>query len=220
MDHQADFQLLVLDQLGKLASEAIDWSAPRVICIAADFTKFDSHAVQQIGRTMELIRYRRFAEDLLLLESASSGMGPAIRKGSAKRQIAISVELDTVAAGVAGMGTNKLTGPDKTFTEVLAGLSEPMRQLLASEEFSTSEIVMYRGVVGVIVLAIIIKSQGCSFRTTMPLAHLWRCIIGVVSLWLWYYSIAELPLATASGWRGNVAIRATYLLLICCANVS
>ena len=68
---------------------------------------------------------------------------------------------------------------------------------LASEEFSTSEIVMYRGVVGVIVLAIIIKSQGGSFRTTMPLAHLWRCIIGVVSLWLWYYSIAELPLATA-----------------------
>lgn len=134
MDHQADFQLLVLDQLGKLASEAIDWSAPRVICIAADFTKFDSHAVQQIGRTIELIRYRRFAEDLLLLESASSGMGPAIRKGSAKRQVAISVELDTVAAGVAGVGTNKLTGPDKTFTEVLAGLSEPMRQLLASLE--------------------------------------------------------------------------------------
>ncbi|KQQ33732.1 hypothetical protein ASF61_11860 [Duganella sp. Leaf126] len=68
---------------------------------------------------------------------------------------------------------------------------------LASEAFSTSEIVMYRGVVGVIVLAAIIKSQGGSFRTTMPLAHLWRCVIGVVSLWLWYYSIGELPLATA-----------------------
>ena len=58
---------------------------------------------------------------------------------------------------------------------------------LASEEFSTSEMVMYRGIVGVIVLAVIIRAQGGSFRTTMPMAHLWRCLIGVISLWLWYY---------------------------------
>lgn len=68
---------------------------------------------------------------------------------------------------------------------------------LASEEFSTSELVMYRGVVGVIVLASVIKLQGGSFRTTMPGAHLWRGVIGVTSLWLWYYSIGQLPLATA-----------------------
>jgi len=68
---------------------------------------------------------------------------------------------------------------------------------LASEEFSTSELVMYRGVVGVTVLATLIKLQGGSFRTTMPGAHLWRGVIGVVSLWLWYYSIGQLPLATA-----------------------
>ncbi len=68
---------------------------------------------------------------------------------------------------------------------------------LASEEFSTSEMVMYRGIVGVIVLAVIIRMQGGSFRTTMPMAHLWRCLIGVISLWLWYYSIGNLPLATA-----------------------
>lgn len=68
---------------------------------------------------------------------------------------------------------------------------------LASAEFSTSELVMYRGVVGIIVLASIIKLQGGSFRTTMPGAHLWRGVIGVISLWLWYYSIGELPLATA-----------------------
>jgi S-adenosylmethionine uptake transporter len=68
---------------------------------------------------------------------------------------------------------------------------------LASAEFSTSELVMYRGVVGVIVLASIIRLQGGSFRTSMPGAHLWRGVIGVISLWLWYYSIGELPLATA-----------------------
>lgn len=134
MDHQADFKLLVLDKLGKPASEAIDWSAPRVICIAADFTKFDSHAVQQIGRTIELIRYRRFAEDLLLLESASTGMDPTPKRGSARLQASAPARLEIMAAGPADGGANKPTGPDRAFVEVLAGLSAPMRQLLASLE--------------------------------------------------------------------------------------
>jgi len=68
---------------------------------------------------------------------------------------------------------------------------------LASEEFTTSELVFYRGVVGILVLGIAIRAQGGSFRTTMPYAHLWRGVVGVVSLWLWFYSIGKLPLATA-----------------------
>lgn len=132
MDHRADFKLLVLEKLGKLASETIDWSAPRVICIAADFTKFDSHAVQQIGRTIELIRYRRFADDLLLLESASAGMDPATKRIVLKRQPSALTRPEIIAAGPADGGAIKPTGPDKAFMEVLAGLSEPMRQLLAS----------------------------------------------------------------------------------------
>lgn len=68
---------------------------------------------------------------------------------------------------------------------------------LASEIFSTSEIVLCRGVVGVAVLYCMIRIQGGSFRTSMPFAHLWRGFIGVVSLWLWFYAIANLPLATA-----------------------
>lgn len=68
---------------------------------------------------------------------------------------------------------------------------------LASAEFSTSELVMYRGVVGVITLGAIITLRGETFRTAMPGAHVWRGLIGVTSLWLWYYSIGQLPLATA-----------------------
>jgi S-adenosylmethionine uptake transporter len=68
---------------------------------------------------------------------------------------------------------------------------------LASEEFTTSELVFYRGVVGILVLGIAIRAQGGSFRTTMPYAHLWRGVVGVVSLWLWFYAIGKLPLATA-----------------------
>ncbi|TFW25296.1 DMT family transporter [Duganella callida] len=68
---------------------------------------------------------------------------------------------------------------------------------LASEEFSTSELVLYRGVVGVITLGSMILLRGETFRTPMPGAHVWRGLIGVTSLWLWYYSIGQLPLATA-----------------------
>lgn len=68
MDHRAEFKLLTLEKMGKQEADAIDWAAPRLICIAADFTKYDSHAVEQMDRNIELIRYRRFGKELLLLE--------------------------------------------------------------------------------------------------------------------------------------------------------
>jgi drug/metabolite transporter (DMT)-like permease len=68
---------------------------------------------------------------------------------------------------------------------------------LASSLYSTSEIVMYRGSIGMTVLFCVILYQGGSFRTRFPIAHLWRGTVGVVALWLWFYAIAILPLATA-----------------------
>ncbi|MFW6027906.1 MAG: DUF5655 domain-containing protein [bacterium] len=68
MDHRGDFEILVRDRYGKDSAAQIEWSAPRLICIAADFTKYDTHAVKQMGRNIELVRYRKFGEDLLLLE--------------------------------------------------------------------------------------------------------------------------------------------------------
>ena len=67
MDHKAEFQLLVQKRLGQEVADNIEWSTPRLICIAGDFTKYDEYAVQQINRNIELLRYRRFADDLLVL---------------------------------------------------------------------------------------------------------------------------------------------------------
>ncbi len=75
MDHRAEFELLVMKTLGKEAAENIDWAAPRLLCIAGDFTRYDEHAVQQIGRNIQLIRYRRYGEDLLLLELVNATTG-------------------------------------------------------------------------------------------------------------------------------------------------
>ena len=68
LDHRAEFQLLVMKQFGAAAAEAIDWSAPRLLCIAGGFTRYDEYAVQQMNRNIELIRYKRFGDDLLMLE--------------------------------------------------------------------------------------------------------------------------------------------------------
>lgn len=68
LDHQAEFRWLVMEKLGREAADAIDWSGTRLLCIAADFTRYDQHAVQQIPRNIELLRYKLFSDDLLLLE--------------------------------------------------------------------------------------------------------------------------------------------------------
>lgn len=68
MDHQGEFELLVMKALGEKVAQSIEWSSPRLLCIAGDFTKYDGHAVQQINRNIELIRYLRFGDELLLLE--------------------------------------------------------------------------------------------------------------------------------------------------------
>lgn len=72
MDHKSDFRFLTQEKFGAECADAIEWSAPRLICIAADFTKYDLHAVKQMGRNIELIRYRRFGDSLLMLDLLSS----------------------------------------------------------------------------------------------------------------------------------------------------
>lgn len=68
MDHKAEFELLVQKKCGAKEAEAIEWSTPRLLCIAGEFTKYDAYAVEQINRNIELIRYRRYGDDLLLFE--------------------------------------------------------------------------------------------------------------------------------------------------------
>ena len=47
MDHRADFRLLVLDKFGKEVSDQIEWSAPRLICIAGATEIFEKSEFKQ-----------------------------------------------------------------------------------------------------------------------------------------------------------------------------
>ncbi|WP_225546876.1 DUF5655 domain-containing protein [Chromobacterium violaceum] len=118
MDHQAEFKLLVLERSGKTVADAIDWNGPRLICIAANFTKYDAHAVQQINRQIELVRYRLFGEELLLLEAANTpNSQPKSRSTSSITN-----------------SNSKPRNGDKSIGEIYTELSPVMQELLETVE--------------------------------------------------------------------------------------
>ncbi|MES2952739.1 MAG: DMT family transporter [Pseudomonadota bacterium] len=67
----------------------------------------------------------------------------------------------------------------------------------ASASFGTAELVFYRGIVGIIFMAMVMRARRTPLRTPVPMMHLWRSTVGVLSLSAWFYAIAHLPLATA-----------------------
>jgi predicted transport protein len=110
LDHKADFRLLVMKKLGNEAAEKIEWNGTRLLCIAADFTRYDEHAVVQINRNIELIRYKLFGSDLLLFElvnavtieagGAASGepsSEPKLNKAPAPATLAMKTHADQLA---------------------------------------------------------------------------------------------------------------------------
>jgi len=103
LDHKAEFELNVMKKLGVEAAENIEWNSPRLLCIAGDFTKYDVHAVQQINRNIELIRYQKYEGNLLLLELVNA----------TEAQYVETVRTNN------GMGETKRTTSSKTFTEYL-----------------------------------------------------------------------------------------------------
>jgi predicted transport protein len=119
LDHQAEFRWLVMERLGKEVADAIDWAGTRLLCIAADFTRYDQHAVQQIPRNIELIRYKLFGEDLLLLELVNAVSVSDATAGKAE-------------ASSTASGTPRSVGRDKTAEEQLAQAQPDIRQLYDS----------------------------------------------------------------------------------------
>lgn len=116
MDHRGNFELLVLNRYGKKSAEAIEWSAPRLICIAADFTKYDEHAVRQMGRNIELVRYRKFGDGLLLLELLT----------------AVSAASSTSTLIAAGHGSKPRK--DKTVSDYMQDMGPELVELFADAE--------------------------------------------------------------------------------------
>jgi predicted transport protein len=68
LDHKADFGILCRNK--KIDIE-VDWTSPRVICVAESYNKFDLDTVEILPIEIELLRYRIYEDDILLVESDS-----------------------------------------------------------------------------------------------------------------------------------------------------
>jgi S-adenosylmethionine uptake transporter len=68
---------------------------------------------------------------------------------------------------------------------------------LASPYFNAFELVFYRGLVSIVVMAMLMRARRTAWTTPVPAAHAWRDLVGVLSLAAWFYAIGHLPLATA-----------------------
>ena len=90
LEHKANFKLLVIEKLGIKEAEKIDWSMPRVICVASDFNKYDEEAIKQINRNVSLIRYKKYDDNLLLFELLNTNTVAPLeteKEVSSKKQI-------------------------------------------------------------------------------------------------------------------------------------
>jgi len=85
-DHRAEFQTLVRDRLGAPAAAQVLWSTPRLICVAEDFTRYDRHAVGEIRRCIDLVRYRFFGNGLLGLEPVVTAVARDRGPGAGSRR--------------------------------------------------------------------------------------------------------------------------------------
>lgn len=114
-NHKDAFRNLVRDRLGVTAASQILWSAPRLICVAGDFTRYDAHAVREHRRSIDLVRYRYFGSDHFGLETVASvtghsaeakrvrrraaGAPPVGKQGSAMAELAQAVDEALVGLG-------------------------------------------------------------------------------------------------------------------------
>ena len=84
---------------------------------------------------------------------------------------------------------------------------------LASSDYSSMEIVFYRGLTGMVLFSIIMAVRKIPLYTPVPRLHIQRNLAGVTAMSLWFYAIGQLPFATgmtlnnmSSVWIGAIVI--------------
>lgn len=117
LDHKADFKLLAMSVLGNDVADTIEWSGARLVCIASDFNRYDEYAIKQIDRNIELMRYKYFSNDLLLLELVNTQI-------SSKPDVQESVTVNTMQAE-----TKKTSAYDWTMEKAKSQCSETLLSL-------------------------------------------------------------------------------------------
>lgn len=108
-DHVGDFSMAAQTALSP--DVQIDWSDIRVICIAPNYKKYDLHAAQIIGDSIELWTYRLFKNSTIYFEQvqqkagAWNANGAATRIGTGKNPVMVAAGKKAAATRAAGSYT-------------------------------------------------------------------------------------------------------------------
>lgn len=78
------FEKLIIDKLGSDAAKKIglDWSNPRVVCVAESYSKFDIDTVEVVPLRIELLRFRYYEDNVFALEPVNVPDKPSITTAS------------------------------------------------------------------------------------------------------------------------------------------
>lgn len=87
-----------------------------------------------------------------------------------------------------------------------------------SASYPTIQIVFFRAAFAFVPLSLFIARRGgiAALRTRRPMGHVWRCLVGVASMFLGFWALAVLPLADviAIGFAGPIFLTALSVPLL------
>jgi hypothetical protein len=79
VDHRGDFELAARKRLGQDVTVA--WSNPRLILIAGNYSKYDGYGINRLSPNIELMRYRRYSDDVFVVENVLEPVDAERKRG-------------------------------------------------------------------------------------------------------------------------------------------
>ncbi|MEW1551647.1 DUF5655 domain-containing protein [Streptomyces tsukubensis] len=145
-DSHAEFESLVRDRLGAEAAGSVDWSRPRIVCVAGDFTPHTVVALEMIRHRIDLVAYRVF-EDVVTLRLVASFTGtpvaPAVPRPRTAPGAARSVE-EVPASGEGRTVQQHLDGAPQELKDLFADLDAVLTESGSVQREALQQYIAYR----------------------------------------------------------------------------
>lgn len=169
-DHQGDFTVAAQKALGPKVT--IDWSETRVICIAPSYKKYDLHAVQVMGQSIELWTYRRFQNDTFYLEEVYPA-GDSVEGLAGKNPVMVAAGKKAAITRATATWTfeQHLEGKPDQIKELVLAIQEYILGLSTSiEQSPKKQYIAYRTTQNIVCVEVQ-KQKVCLFLKLDPKIH-------------------------------------------------
>ncbi|MGV9314553.1 DUF5655 domain-containing protein [Streptomyces sp. NPDC003691] len=145
-DSHAEFESLVRERLGAEAAGSVDWSRPRIVCVAGDFTPHTVVALEMIRHRIDLVAYRVF-EDVVTLRLVASFTGtpvaPAVPRPRTTPGAAVPME-EVPASGGGRTVQQHLDGAPQELRDLFADLDAVLTESGSVQREALQQYIAYR----------------------------------------------------------------------------